>query len=157
MGARADRQYAARVRALRAELGLEERVLLPGFVTDQLKDDITAAADLVVHLAKRESFGLAVVESQAAGKAVVAFDASGPRSLIDDGVTGALVPVDDVERLALVISELLGDPARRAAMGAAGAAAARAHPIEGMVERIEAVWDRVLGDGRAEGETDRPG
>ncbi len=156
-GSESDRQYAARVRALRAELGLEERVLLPGFVTDQLKDDITAAADLVVHLAKRESFGLAVVESQAAGKAVVAFDASGPRSLIDDGMTGALVPVDDVERLALVISELLGDPARRAAMGAAGAAAARAHPIEGMVERIEAVWDRVLGDGRAEGETDRPG
>jgi hypothetical protein len=41
-------------------------------------------------------------------------------------------------------------------MGAAEAAAARAHPIEGMVERIEAVWERVLGDGRAEGEMDRP-
>jgi glycosyltransferase involved in cell wall biosynthesis len=147
-GSESDRAYATRVHALRDELGLEERVLLPGFVTDQMKDDITAAADLVVHLAKRESFGLAVVESQAAGKAVVAFDASGPRSLIEDGVTGALVPVDDIDRLAVVISELLSDATRRTAMGAAAAEAARAHPIEGMVERVEAVWDRVLGGAR---------
>ena len=91
-------------------LGLEEQILLPGFVPDQLKDDIMAAADIVVHLAQRESFGLAVVEAQAAGKVVVAADASGPRSLIDDGSTGVLVPVGDVDRLAQDIIGLLGDP-----------------------------------------------
>jgi len=147
-GGEGDRAYADRLRTLRSELHLEDRVVLAGFVTDQLKDDVMAAADVVVHLAKRESFGLAVVEAQAAGKAVVAFDATGPRSLIEDGVSGTLVPVDDLERLATVITGLLADPARRAAIGAAAAQNARAHPIEGMVERIEGVWHRVAADGR---------
>jgi glycosyltransferase involved in cell wall biosynthesis len=148
-GGESDRAYAARLRALRSELHLEDRVVLTGFVPDQLRDDVMAAADVVVHLAKRESFGLAVVEAQAAGKTVVAFDATGPRSLIEDGVTGALVPVDDLERLATVISALLADPARRAAIGAAAATSARAHPIEGMVERIEGVWQRVAANGKS--------
>lgn len=148
-GGESDRAYATRLRTLRSELHLEDRVVLAGFLSDQLKDDVMAAADLVVHLAKRESFGLAVVEAQAAGKAVVAFDASGPRSLIKDGVSGALVPVDDLERLATVISGLLADPARRAAMGAAAAQSACAHPIDGMVERIEGVWRRVAAGGKA--------
>ena len=121
--------------------------MLAGFVPDQLKDDVMAAADIVAHLAKRESFGLAVVEAQAAGKAVVAFAATGPSSLIEDGVTGALVPVDDVDRLAVVVSDLLADPGRRAAMGAAAAQRAGRHPIEGMVERIEDVWLRVAAAG----------
>ena len=137
-------EYGLRVRALRSELGLEEQILLPGFVPDRLKDDIMAAADIVVHLAQRESFGLAVVEAQAAGKAVVAADASGPRSLIDDGKTGVLVPVGDVDRLAQVIIGLLGDPVRRAELGAQAEVAARRHPIGAMVERIEDVWDLVL-------------
>ena len=156
-GSEADRGYTAQVRALRSELDLEDRVTLTGFAPDDLKDDVLAAADLVVHLAKRESFGLAVVEAQAAGKAVVAVDASGPRSLIDDGVTGVLVPVDDVDRLASVVGELLSDPARRASIGARAAASALAHSIETMVERFEEVWETVLagrspvGDGRAAG------
>jgi glycosyltransferase involved in cell wall biosynthesis len=143
-GGGGDSQYGRRVRALRSKLGLEEQILLPGFVPDQLKDDVMAAADIVVHLAQRESFGLAVVEAQAAGKAVVAADASGPRSLIDDGSTGVLVPVGDVDRLARTLIGLLGDPARRAELGSRAEAAARRHPIGAMVDQIEDVWDRVL-------------
>lgn len=148
-GGESDRTYAAGLHDLRTELRLEDRVLLAGFVSDQLKNDVMAAADLVVHLAKRESFGLAVVEAQAAGKTVIAFDASGPSSLIEDGVTGVLVPVDDLDRLVTAISDLLADPARRAAIGAAAAKSARAHPIEGMVERIEGVWHRVAAGGES--------
>ncbi len=143
-GSEVGSNYGTRVRALCSELGLEERVLLTGFVPDQLKDDIMAAADIVVHLAQRESFGLAVLEAQAAGKAVVAADASGPRSLIDDGSTGMLVPVGDVDRLTEVLVELLRDPRRRAELGARGEAASRRHPVEAMVGQIQDFWDRVL-------------
>ena len=146
-GGESDLAYAARLQVLRSELHFEDRVILAGFVPDQLKDDLLAAADVVVHLAKRESFGLAVVEAQAAGKAVVAFDATGPRSLIEDGVTGLLVPVDDLERLAAVISDLLADPARREAIGAAAAQSACDHPIEKMIESIEKVWCKVAAGG----------
>lgn len=143
-GAEDQSDYARRVRDLVSELGLEEEVLLTGFVPDQLKDDVMAAADIVVHLARRESFGLAVVEAQAAGKPVVAADASGPRSLIDDGSTGILVPVGDVDRLSEVLIGLLGDPGRRAELGSRAEEASRRHPIGTKVERIQDVWDLVL-------------
>lgn len=133
-----------RVRALRRELGIEDRVLMTGFVPDQLRDDIMAAADIVVHLARRESFGLAVVEAMASGTAVVAADASGPRSLIEDGVTGVLVPVGDVPRLVEALGALLRDPDRRAELGRRAAESAAHHAIGPMVARIEEVWDQVL-------------
>jgi glycosyltransferase involved in cell wall biosynthesis len=142
-GGEGDSAYAARVRALRSEMGLEEAVLLTGFLPDELKDDLVAAADIVVHLARRESFGLAVLEAQAAGKAVVAADASGPRSLIEDGSTGILVPVGDVGRLTDVLIGLLEDPGRRIELGSQAKEASRRHPVEAMVERIQDVWDRV--------------
>ncbi len=144
-GGEGEGDYSTRVEALRAELGLEDEVLLTGFVPDEEKDDILAAADVVVHLAKRESFGLTVIEAQAAGKAIVAADASGPHSLIDDGVTGMLVPIGDVDALTTVLLELLDDPARRADLGEAGRAAAMRYSVDEMVRRIEDVWDATLG------------
>jgi glycosyltransferase involved in cell wall biosynthesis len=143
-GGGGDVGYTEKVRALRSELGLDEAVAITGFVPDQLKDDIVAGADLIVHLAKRESFGLVVVEGMAAGKVVVAADASGPRSLIDDGRTGVLVPVDDEDATVAAIERLLADPAARASMAAAAVEAAGQHPIEKMVLDVETVWDSVL-------------
>ena len=147
-GGEGESNYGDLVRSLRQELGLEDRVIMTGFAPDQLKDDIMAAADVVVHLAQRESFGLAVVEAQAAGRAVVAADASGPRSLIDDGVSGMLVPVGNVDRLAEVLIELLHNPDRRRKLGVQAQASSLQHGIEPMVEQIEVVWDLVL-DGAA--------
>ncbi len=143
-GGEGDVGYAGRVRALRSELGLDQAVTITGFVPDQMKDDIVAAADIVVHLAKRESFGLAVVEGMAAGKVVVAADALGPRSLIEDGRTGVLVPVDDEDATVAAVERLLADPAARASMAAAAAEAAGKHPVEKMVLDVEEVWDAVL-------------
>ncbi len=143
-GSESDVAYSRRVRELRDELGLDKTITMTGFVSDQLKDDIMDAADIVLHLAKRESFGLAVVEASAAGKAVIAADASGPRSLIDPGVTGLLVPVDDVAATAAAVKELLAHPDQRTALGTAAVQAARRHPIEGMVGEIEHVWKAVL-------------
>jgi len=143
-GSESDRAYAERVRQVRTEAGMDDVVALTGFVPDQLKDDLLAAADVVVHLAKRESFGLAVVEAMAAGRPVVAVAASGPRSLIDDRVTGRLVPIDDVGAAAKAVGQLLDDPEAARAMGAAAAGAAEAYSVEEMVAKIEAVWDAVL-------------
>jgi glycosyltransferase involved in cell wall biosynthesis len=145
-GGEGDAAYARKVRDLRDGLGLDQTITMTGFVSDQLRDDIMDAADVVLHLAKRESFGLAVVEAGAAGKAVVAADASGPRSLIESGVTGILVPVDDVAATVAAVEGLLADPGRRAALGEAAAKAARRHPVEGMVLDIEQVWKAVLAD-----------
>jgi glycosyltransferase involved in cell wall biosynthesis len=62
----------------------------------------------------------------AAGRPVVATRVGGVPDAVADGVTGLLVPPATPASLAAALAELLADPARRAAMGAAGSARARA-------------------------------
>lgn len=87
--------------------------------------EFLGCADLVVHPASTEGLGLGLLEAQAAGLPVVAFASGGVPEAVADGVTGQLVPAGDVPALAAAVADLLGDPARRAALGAAGAARVR--------------------------------
>lgn len=76
------------------------------------------------------------------GLAVVATDIRGSRELVEDGVTGRLVPVDDGPALAVALAELAGDAGRRQAFGAAG----RARALERHDERrIHARQLEILG------------
>ena len=76
------------------------------------------AADVIVQKSIREGFGLVVAEGMWKGRPVVAGDAGGITLQIEDGISGFLV--NSVESCAARISELLGDPERRDAMGEAG-------------------------------------
>jgi glycosyltransferase involved in cell wall biosynthesis len=58
------------------------------------------------------------MEAAASGLPVIATDIRGCRQVVEHGANGLLVPLHDVEALALAVAELSGDPDRRAAMGA---------------------------------------
>jgi glycosyltransferase involved in cell wall biosynthesis len=76
---------------------------------------------------------------------VVATPAGGIASAIDDGRTGVLVAERDPSALAAAIDALLGDPGRRAALGAAARAAAEARfGWDAAAARFEASYDRAL-------------
>jgi glycosyltransferase involved in cell wall biosynthesis len=86
------------VRSLRAtvsELGLDRHVKIRPDVEDAEKIDLLAAADVFVSPVdnQQETFGISVVEAMAAGLPVVASRWDGYKDLVDDGVTGVLVPV----------------------------------------------------------------
>jgi SAM-dependent methyltransferase len=67
------------------------------------------------------------------------------REIVEHGVTGLLVPPGDPEALARAITDLLGDPERRRAMGEAGRARfLREYTADVMAERVEAFYRRVL-------------
>jgi GT2 family glycosyltransferase/glycosyltransferase involved in cell wall biosynthesis len=84
-----------------------------------------ARAACLLHCAPREPFGLAVAEALAAGCPAVVPDAGGPAEIVDD--TCALrYPPGDAGAAAAAIVGVLSDPARAAAMGAAGRRRARA-------------------------------
>lgn len=118
-----DQPYLDNIRAMAEEPGLRGRVTLTGPVTDV--PQWMAAMDVIVHTSvEREAFGLAIAEAMALGKRVVATDNGAPGEIIEDGLTGRLVPPDDPEALAAAIMNLAGRPVDDP-MGAAAAASVR--------------------------------
>ena len=100
-------------------------------------DLLGSAAVAVVPSHWAEAFGLTVVEAMAAGVPVVASAVGGIPELVDEGVTGLLVPPADPEALATAVERLLRDPAARAAMGAAGREVAhRRFAIDRVVDEL---------------------
>jgi glycosyltransferase involved in cell wall biosynthesis len=101
-------------------------------------------AELLVHPARWEGFGLALLEAMLAAKPVVATRVSAAPEIVVDGETGVLVPPDDAGALAKAVLQLLTDPARAAAMGEAGLARARTeYSVAKMVARTAAVYGRA--------------
>jgi glycosyltransferase involved in cell wall biosynthesis len=121
-----DGQEDASLRARVAAAGLADRVLFAGRV-DAERDTaaIVRASDLVLLPSYTEALPTTLIEAAACGTAVVAADVGGVSEVVDDGVTGLLVPPGQVAPVAEAVSTLLEDPERRAAMGRAAQQVAR--------------------------------
>jgi len=91
-----------------AALGLGDSVVFAGRQNDVVP--YYRSADLMVHAAKFESFGLAIVEAMACGLPVVASAAAGPRETIVHGSTGELVDVDDFGAFTRAVLRYVDDP-----------------------------------------------
>jgi glycosyltransferase involved in cell wall biosynthesis len=137
-----------RLETLAEELGLSDRVLLPGRV-----GDVAAwlrRATLLVHPVRWEGFGLALLEAMLAAKPVVASDVSAIPEIVVDGETGVLVPADDPQALARALLGVLQEPARGERLGSAGRARALAEfSVERMASGTLAAYDRALAGRRS--------
>ncbi|MPQ99195.1 glycosyltransferase [Modestobacter sp. I12A-02628] len=91
-----------------------------------------------------ESFGVILIEAMAAGAPIVASDLDAFTRVLRGGDAGVLVRRGDPGALAAALVDVLGDPARRAALAAAGSAAARAYDWSVVSERIVAVYETVV-------------
>jgi glycosyltransferase involved in cell wall biosynthesis len=86
------------------------------------RDDVEflyAGMDLFVLASHREGFPRAAMEASAMGVPIVATDIRGCRQVVDDGVTGRLVPVRDARTLAATVAELVADASLRGRMAVA--------------------------------------
>jgi GalNAc-alpha-(1->4)-GalNAc-alpha-(1->3)-diNAcBac-PP-undecaprenol alpha-1,4-N-acetyl-D-galactosaminyltransferase len=123
-----------------AALGLGERARICGPVATPWP--VMARAQLFALTSEYEGFPNAMLEAMALGVATVAFDCnSGPRDLTDGGRVGVLVPPGDVAALATALRALADDPARRIALGEAGASFVRGAFSEAAVL---ARWDALF-------------
>src|SRR5262249_47413151 len=77
-----------------------------------------AACDVFALPSSGEGFGLVFLEAMAFGKPVIGGAHGGTPDVIEDGVSGFLIPHGDVDRLTAVLRALLLDPALAAKMGA---------------------------------------
>ncbi|MFM8300914.1 MAG: N-acetyl-alpha-D-glucosaminyl L-malate synthase BshA [Gemmatimonadota bacterium] len=106
-----------------------------------------AAADVYVFPSESESFGLSALEALASGVPVVAARVGGVPEVVRDGVTGALLPLGDVEGMAQAVRGFL-DPSRWSEASAAAAADARARfATSDVVARYERLYADAM-DGR---------
>ncbi len=99
----------SRLEALITQLGLEDDVVMPGFVKNPYA--YMAKANLMVLSSNCEGFGNVLAEALAIALPVVSTDCpSGPREILQDGRFGTLVPVGDANALARAILTTLDNP-----------------------------------------------
>lgn len=125
-----DRRLKRQVTAM----GLQAHVHFAGFRADL--PQLLPGLDVLAHPARREGLGLALLEAMSCGVPVVAAPSGGIPDIVDSGVEGLLVPLEDRDEWIQAIDALLTDPARRARMGAAGRERVqRDHGIDLMASR----------------------
>ena len=133
----------AALRARIQELSLEDVVTLAGpraSAADEL-----AAADVVAISSRWESGPLVLFEAMQLGRPVVTTDVGAAPELIADEETGRMVRAGDTDGFADALIALLSNPARAAALGAAGRVAVVAqHGPEAMAAATESVYRELL-------------
>ena len=110
--------YTNSIRQRIRDLQLDARVRLLGWRDDI--PDLMAASDVLVVSSEKESFGLTAIEALAVETPVVSTRCGGPEEILEDGVTGLLVPVKDPHAMGEAIVRLLSDPVLARRMGAGG-------------------------------------
>jgi glycosyltransferase involved in cell wall biosynthesis len=136
-----DGPLAADTHRLVRELGLDGVVLLPGRLETR---DWLERADVFVHTSRWEGFGIVLLEAMLAGLPIVATGVSAVPEIVADGETGMLVPAGDSSALARPLGELLADPPRARALGAAGLARAKSlFSVARMTEATLGVYGRI--------------
>jgi glycosyltransferase involved in cell wall biosynthesis len=128
-----EEELKARVR----ELGLEASFIFEGFTSDiypWLK-----GCDLFVLASLFEGMPNVVMEAMAMEKPVIATDVNGARELMQDGITGLIIPPADPASLARAIASLIDDPTKLASFGRAGKQRVAEHfTMQRMADRLEA-------------------
>jgi glycosyltransferase involved in cell wall biosynthesis len=127
------------LKQLAADLGIGSRITFLGEVGDVRA--LLSRARLFALPSRSEGIPLTALEAMACGLPVVATRVGGLPEVVDDGVTGLLVPPADPPALAGAIAEICNDPARRERMGRAGARRAlELFDIRRMVAEYEALY-----------------
>lgn len=135
--------YAADLRARAERLGVAGRVHFTGFRSDVAR--LMRAVDVVAHTSSSpEPFGRVVVEGMLAGRPVIATCAGGVPEIVQDGVTGVLVPPGDAGAFADAVAGLLADPVRAARIAQDGRAhAGLRFTVEAMVARKSLLLEQI--------------
>jgi N-acetyl-alpha-D-glucosaminyl L-malate synthase BshA len=123
-------------------LGLDGRVIVREKVNEI--EEYLQAADIGLFTSETESFGLSILEAMCFGCPSVATRVGGIPEVVEDGVSGRLLPAGDAEALARATEELIHNRELRKAMGqAAKTRAAGAFSTNVIVPRYEALYERV--------------
>lgn len=105
---------------LAERLGIADKVKFMGWVDNAQLPEVYSSMSVSVSVSNSESFGVVAVEAMSCECPVVTSDADGFTEVVDNGVTGFIVPKRDVEKTADAIQQFIDDPTLRSKMGIEG-------------------------------------
>ena len=138
-----DGEYRKRLENLRKELDLDKKVIFTGNRRDI--PQILASLNIFVLSSVSEGFGRSVAEAMACEKAVVATKVGGLPEVVEDRITGRLVPPKNPSALAEAIVNLLKDKKKAKEMGRAGQKRVEElFSIKKNVRKTEELYEKIL-------------
>lgn len=132
-----DGEDRTRLEAQAAELGIASRVFFLGVRHDV--PSLMKSADCFVLASRWEGFGVVLAEALACGLPVVATKVDGIREVVEDGVSGILVPSEDIAALAGALRTMRVDDALRTRMKAKATVRAQRFSIEQHIDEVIAL------------------
>jgi glycosyltransferase involved in cell wall biosynthesis len=123
-------------------LGIADRVVFAGHRTDVR--GLLGAIDVFCISSTYEGTPLALFEAMAAGKAIVSTAVDGCKEVLEEGVTGLLVPPAEPDALAAALTRTLTSTVMREALARNAQAASRRFDIDTCVAQMQDLYDEVL-------------
>lgn len=134
----------ARLQELRAQHNLNDMIAFLGKRSQDTLPYYYSAADAVVVPSQYESFGMVALEAMACGTPVVASQVGGLAFLVQDGITGYTVPVDEIDALAKRLAQLVGDAELRKRLGKQAAEFAQNYGWEKIALQLLEIYDFLV-------------
>jgi glycosyltransferase involved in cell wall biosynthesis len=135
--------FLSQLRRKASELGVEGRVVFAGRLTEEEKASAYEACTVFVLPSVYEPYGIVLLEAAAHGKPLISTRTGGPKSIIEQGVSGLLVAPGDGGGLAEALLELASHREAAQSMGEEARRMARAHTWERVAEATERVYLRI--------------
>jgi glycosyltransferase involved in cell wall biosynthesis len=134
----------AELEALRRELGLDDVVMLPGWVENAAQTALPAF-DVLYQPSLWEAMSVVLLEAMAAGKPLVATRVGEAPHFVEDGVDCLLVNPRDIEGMSAALCKVIDDPQLRARMGAAAQRSwEKNFTVDHMTRAYEKVYAQVM-------------
>jgi D-inositol-3-phosphate glycosyltransferase len=143
-GEASDNLEMSRIKALAEKAGLSDLVTFLGRKSQESLPYYYSAAEAAVVPSHYESFGMVALEAMACGTPVVASQVGGLAYLVQDGVTGYTVPVDEPVELASRLTSLLKDSQLREQMGKRAEQVAREYAWDKIANRLLVVYESLI-------------
>ncbi len=143
MGLEKNLVYKKKLIELAEKLEIADRILFSDFVVDS--ELLIKSSDILLNFSESESFSMTCLEAMVYGTPVIASYSGGPADLIENEITGLLVPNRDVSRMAEVIVRLCSDTELRNSLAnTASITAIEKFGLKKSSERLAAVYNGLI-------------
>jgi mannosyltransferase len=137
--------FASELKKQIAAAGLERRIVITGELEIAEVQRWYQRLTIYAFTSRNEGFGLTLIEAMAVGAALVASRAGAAEIVVEEGITGMLVPPGDVDALVAALEPLMAHPAAATAMGVRGRArVVEKFSLDAEADKIAAVYRTLV-------------